>query len=800
MELESYQEKFLTILSNRGKEEKGSDLPMRQNGFVVLVRGGRDLNPIRDLCFDTQQSWNTCLTARYRLQPGAIFGTLFAAFLADLQRIQRGETDFHGDLRPDVSDSVWKVLLEGPLGSLVDSWSEEKQGVFDQSRLEEFLKYLYDEKILSQEMRLVLFGEVSERSENRSEWDHAMNILLHQLPERFGLVFSGAPEDFYLPDDVPHFLEISLPEDVIGKDITPSERITKYIPSPFHSDRPAQEDRLDVNTYAEALARFILHAQTKPPLTLGIHGPWGKGKSSFMKLVDIALVKWASVNRVSKTQELADLQAGIQQKEDDVESATGEEKERLQSELDSKIEEHKQLWKKMQRAAKKEVLTVWFNAWQFEDAKQIWAGLASRILERLERVLPLWSRFWMHVWYAWKKRRFELLFKLLLPVFIAFPLGIYVIFRGAEQVTSFIKNWQDIKKLLDVLLPVVGSTLFLFWFVVWRIFKVIQPVSERVLGYTQLPKYREQMGYQHRVMNDLCFVYKHLRRRWSNCKVVVFIDDLDRCSEEKIMEVLQAINLILGNSEFFVFMGMDTEMIYRAIRVYYRKNQKDEPLPKDFPENYLRKIVQLSFHLPEMPMEKRFAFLSTLFSAAARCELEQQADESKEKAEQEVPYMEPVADGSFRFDFNLLEKPIPSQLEEVEDTADELLAFRDYQTFLEDNPREIKRIVNVHRLVKILLQQPDTQWPAERQRKLVKWLIFCANWPDLIGKLLAEVKEGPPRQNCLEDFIETLDIPGDDAQAFDRLREFAAQEKDVLSSEDIDDGFIFGAHISQMVR
>jgi predicted KAP-like P-loop ATPase len=90
------------------------------------------------------------------------------------------------------------------------------------------------------------------------------------------------------------------------------------------------------------------------------------------------------------------------------------------------------------------------------------------------------------------------------------------------------------------------------------------------LSYIQLPTYREQMGYQHRVMEDLRFVYRCLKRHEGReSKVVVFIDDLDRCSEEKIMEVLQAIMLILGDSKFFVVLGMDTEMIYRAVRAHY---------------------------------------------------------------------------------------------------------------------------------------------------------------------------------------------------------------------------------------
>ncbi|MGH7452742.1 MAG: hypothetical protein ACRENG_15450 [bacterium] len=75
---ESEQEKFLAILQNRHKAEPRGNWPVRRNGFVVLVRGGKNLKSIQSLCFFPEQSWNTCLTARYRLQPDAVLGTLLA--------------------------------------------------------------------------------------------------------------------------------------------------------------------------------------------------------------------------------------------------------------------------------------------------------------------------------------------------------------------------------------------------------------------------------------------------------------------------------------------------------------------------------------------------------------------------------------------------------------------------------------------------------------------------------------------------------------------------------------------------
>ncbi len=904
----SEQEKFLAILNNRGKSDTADSLPARRNGFVVLVHGAKSLKSIQSLCFSPEQSWNTCLTARYRLQPDAVLGTLLAAFIADLRQIQRGESNgLLGEIQPEPVDSVWQNLLSGPFSSLIAEWPEEQKGNLPREQLDKLWEILSDGTTLASGRRLVLFGEVNsklpseekffEKPSSRPkaaesnfqtnpsaakisespdieelEWRQATEALFQRLPERVGFAFSGAPKDFHLPTNDPHFLEINLPTDdsteneeqqrdfksllheysqsrklgkpsytirseegpdndkvfttevrlqdrVVGVGVGNSperaeqnaaqnafgklqtERLYKYILPPIHTDRVAREDRLGINAYAEALGRFVLHPQTQAPLTIGIHGPWGKGKSSFMELIDIALVKWTNANRSSQTPTLADLQTVIEQKQAEAEIAGENELAQITSDLTSAINRRESLWQDMQRAAEKELLTVRFNAWQFEDAKQIWAGLASVISERLERALSWPARMRMRVVYAWRKHRAELLLNLFLPVAIVLVVGIYLLSGGAAKFQSLTsesagKDLPALGELLKMLLP-TGSILFLLWLITWRTLKVLQPVSARVLNYIELPSYREQMGYQHRVMNDLRFVYNRFRA--PRPKVVIYIDDLDRCSEEKIMEILQAINLILGNSEFFVFLGMDTEMIHRAIRVHYRQNQADEPLPVDFPENYLRKIVQLSFHLPETPPEKRFTLVSTLFSAAARHELEQQSSQNEHADNPQTNQGETVTDGFLPFDLMLLQKPIRQELKEVEDTAEELAAFGDYQEFLEDNPREIKRLVNVHRLVKIILQREGISWPAERQRKLIKWLIFCARWPELLDDLLTEAKTDLAAPNPLDQMLDKLAITPDEAKAFQEIKAFVCH-LDILSSADIDADFSLAAQICQMVR
>ncbi len=803
---ESYAEKFLAILHNRAKLEKSGGRAVRRQGFVVLVRGGENLKLIQNLCFDTRQSYNTCLTARYRLQSprassghGAVFGTLIAAFVSDLR--MRGSTRLktRGDFFPELDKDEWKRFLEGPFGSWMASWQTAGEGILSSESVQGLWEALRNDRTLPTGKRLLFFAEIEAANENKAEWELAQSGLFANLPERAGLVLSGAPADFHLPPDDPHFLEIALPESGKTEAKPAGELYFRFKTAALRNDRAAREDHLGVNRFAEAMARFLLHPQTHPPLTLGIHGHWGKGKSSFMAMVDMALIKFARVNYGTRPQQLADLYREIAALEAKLESATEAEGENLFHEKERKTAVHERIWHQIKRLAEKRIITVSFNAWQFQDAQQIWAGLASVISDRVERSLSWWQHVHMRALYTWKKRRTEVFLQILLPVAVAVLVGL-ALFLGRE--TTF-QGWlakqaeseklSVLGALLQFFLP-AGSLLFLFWFFSGRLLKVAQPVSERVLGYVQMPKYREQMGFQHRVMEDLQFVYQFLKKQRPECKVVVYIDDLDRCSDEKIMEMLQAINLILGNSELFVFLGMDTDMIYRAIRSHYHQRRQEEFMPENFADEYLRKIVQLSFYLPETKVEQRFDYVRTLFSASTRQAFAaQKAPPAKSPREGGQ-----AAAGELYYNLQWVQDLTISSWQEVLDTVEELQAFENLRYYLKDNPREIKRVVNVHRLVKILLQGAESNWPPDRQRKLVKWLVFCATWPFLIDDLLEELSALPAGCNCLREFHGKLDVAQNNNQDLTALKEFA-EKPEILCAEDIDEDFKLAARLAHLI-
>jgi KAP family P-loop domain len=76
-------------------------------------------------------------------------------------------------------------------------------------------------------------------------------------------------------------------------------------------------------------------------------------------------------------------------------------------------------------------------------------------------------------------------------------------------------------------------------------------------------------------------------------RIVLFVDDLDRCPPNKVVEVLQAVHLLLAFKLFVVVVGVDSGWLERSLLTHYRGLLIE-------PEGYLEKVFQIPFMLRQM--------------------------------------------------------------------------------------------------------------------------------------------------------------------------------------------------------
>ncbi len=194
-------------------------------------------------------------------------------------------------------------------------------------------------------------------------------------------------------------------------------------------------------------------------------------------------------------------------------------------------------------------------------------------------------------------------------------------------------------------------------------------------------------------------IYSHINTFEKDCtevvkdftndgKLVVFIDDLDRCLPENAITVLESLKLFIGNAHCIFVLGMDHSIVEAGIKIRYGD---DKTLITG--RNYLDKIIQVPFFLP------------------------------------------PVLDENLR-------GSLPKDLDFSEEVWEII------RMGMGGNPRKTRRFVNSFSLLRSFLKQPAPdlrkqmqadRFPAlaqeEQNMHLAKMLVFQISFPDFYQQL-----------------------------------------------------------------
>jgi hypothetical protein len=134
-------------------------------------------------------------------------------------------------------------------------------------------------------------------------------------------------------------------------------------------------------------------------------------------------------------------------------------------------------------------------------------------------------------------------------------------------------------------------------------------LADRAAGYQ---KHQGIVGMLHR---DFRFLDAQLRAYLASPdrvpglpaidRVILYVDDLDRCPPAKVLEVLEAVHLLLALELFIVVVGVDPRWLQRSLRHQYRdlamsKSPETDPYLWAMPVEYLEKIFQIPLTLPAM--------------------------------------------------------------------------------------------------------------------------------------------------------------------------------------------------------
>jgi WD40 repeat protein len=148
--------------------------------------------------------------------------------------------------------------------------------------------------------------------------------------------------------------------------------------------------------------------------------------------------------------------------------------------------------------------------------------------------------------------------------------------------------------------------------------------------------YREGRGLIGDVHDDLLVLSDNLRqahREWTAGdgqaeppdRIVLYIDDLDRCPPDRVVEVLEAVHLILTLDLFIVVVAVDARWMIRSLESHYREffsaangagtGTRDRPggdSNRIAPYDYLDKIFQIPYTLVPPQYSQSASYLRSL--------------------------------------------------------------------------------------------------------------------------------------------------------------------------------------------
>lgn len=232
---------------------------------------------------------------------------------------------------------------------------------------------------------------------------------------------------------------------------------------------------------------------------------------------------------------------------------------------------------------------AWFNAWQYRDEKQILDAFLRTIARGLSRHYgPLFMP--RIAWTRVREATYLQLLKYASPLFLL-AAGAMLAWRGGAPDAD--NEWLSILasagQWLLTALGLGGTVELIRW---------VRPFRQPLGQLLALPGAETEMSHVEQFNQE----FRLFRKSVGDKKFLIFIDDLDRCPPDAVVEVLKTINLIAtadeGPGKTFFILGMDWHYVLRAIEKHFEKFIGDEGQDGRFGREYLKKIVTLPLSVP----------------------------------------------------------------------------------------------------------------------------------------------------------------------------------------------------------
>lgn len=293
------------------------------------------------------------------------------------------------------------------------------------------------------------------------------------------------------------------------------------------ADNETKDDLLGYQVHADLLRDVVLDPSMLP-ISIGVFGDWGSGKSSLMLLMQNSIEEWKA-----KTEEA----------------------------------------NKAKDAVKKnaKVLQIMFNSWQFEDYEDTKLTLIETILSSVIKDIEDHRDVFEKADACLSKIKY-----LKLGVVVLKNLARKIVPKEIQDLLPNKEEWKEISKEdQDLLMDEV--------------------------------KEANSSNFIKRFREDFSTIIADGDYR----SVIVYIDDLDRCSPERIIQCLEAVKLFVNVDKTAFVIGADQRIIENAIHERYKTPLQQTTISSPY-SDYLEKLIQLPYKLPKLSYSEQETYVTLL--------------------------------------------------------------------------------------------------------------------------------------------------------------------------------------------
>lgn len=263
-------------------------------------------------------------------------------------------------------------------------------------------------------------------------------------------------------------------------------------------------------------------------------------------------------------------------------------------------------------------------------------------------------------------------------------------------------------------------------------------------------------------------------------RIVLYIDDLDRCNEDVVVKVLEAIHLLLALELFVVIVGVDPRWLNNALSEKYKNLFGKQDKPADAGNaiplikaatsyDYLEKIFQIPFALKPIGHKARKDLIHYL--------VKNELDSKKTPEIASAPQNDPALPQQVKPDIITpgtgTTLPPPPATEEIPaaqpDTEKQRLTFlEDEKNYMQlisplfgETPRTINRFINIYRIIKAHHSlKVKGEYSKEDYQPVMFMLAIITGLPDFAEIFITSLQQASANKR-FRDFIELPGLPDD---------------------------------------